>query len=133
VEFQPDHARSIQHAFMFIDPTRDSRRRDELDAEPGFAGLHTPPSAQTPPGQFLSWQPGKLSTVRSEDFSWLLQKNCDLVLQMHLRPSGKAERVEPKIGFYFTDQPPKATPYKFGFVSFAVDVAAGEASYEVWV
>src|SRR6185436_18541730 len=102
------------HAFMRIDPTRESARRDALDAEPGFPGLHTPPTAQTPAGQFLSWQPGKIAAADSEELAWVLEKGCDLVLQMHLRPSGKPEPVQPAVAFYFTDRPPTKTPFKLG-------------------
>src|SRR6185436_6979612 len=44
VELQPGNARVVHHAFMRIDPTRESARRDALDAVPGFPGLHTPPT-----------------------------------------------------------------------------------------
>src|SRR5213075_2779268 len=36
VEFEPGNGRVVHHAFLYLDPTRDSRRRDEEDREPGF-------------------------------------------------------------------------------------------------
>jgi len=125
VELQPDNSRIVHHAFLRIDVTRESRRRDEQDAEPGFGGLHTPASAQTPPGQFLSWQPGKLHTFAPRGLAWTLETNSDLVLQMHLRPSGKPEVLQPSVAFYFTDEPPTNTPFKIGLRTFAIDVPAG--------
>ena len=34
----------------------------------------------------------------------------DLVLNVHLRPSGKPETVNPEIGLYFTDKPQTKFP-----------------------
>ena len=34
----------------------------------------------------------------------------DLVLNVHLQPSGKAEAVAPTVGLYFTERPPRARP-----------------------
>ena len=128
LEFRPDATRAIHHAFLRIDPTRESRRRDALDPGPGFGGLHTPSTAQTPAGQFLSWQPGKQSRFVPDGLSWLLETNCDLVLQAHLRPTGKRENVTASIGFYFTDTPPTNTPFKIGLRSFDIDLPAGASN-----
>jgi hypothetical protein len=117
VELLPGNAKTVHHAFMLIDPTRDSRRRDEQDAEPGFPGLHTPPTAQRPAGHFLSWQPGKLPTADDDDLAWTLEKDTDLILQMHLRPTGKPELIQPSVGLYFTNRRPTKTPFKFGLWS----------------
>ena len=37
-------------------------------------------------------------------------RNSDLVLNMHLQPSGKAETVQPTLGLYFTDRPATLLP-----------------------
>ncbi len=125
IELQPNNPRIVHHAFMRIDATRESRRRDEQEPGPGFGGLHTPTSAQTPPGQFLSWQPGKLHTFAPRGLAWTLETNSDLVLQMHLRPSGKPEVLHSSVAFYFTDEPPTNTPFKIGLRTFAIDIPAG--------
>jgi Flp pilus assembly protein TadD len=131
VELLPGNAKAVHHAFILIDPTRDSRRRDEQDAEPGFAGLHTPPTAQRPAGHFLSWQPGKLPTADDEDLAWALEKDTDLILQMHLRPTGKPERVQPSVGFHFTSRRPTKAPYKFGLWTHAIDIPPGATNHSV--
>src|SRR5438132_3563234 len=58
MELRPGN-KSAHHAFMLYDRTRQSRRIDQQDAEPGFPGMSPPVSANTPTGQFVSWQPGK--------------------------------------------------------------------------
>jgi Tfp pilus assembly protein PilF len=129
VELDPANPRAVHHAFMFIDPTRESRRLDEKDPNPGFPGLHVPASAQAPPGHFLSWQPGKRHTTNSADLAWTLEKNSDLVIQMHLRPTGKPEKIQPSVGFYFADHPAPRRPVKFGLWSYDIDIPAGEPNY----
>jgi tetratricopeptide (TPR) repeat protein len=131
IELQPGNQRIVHHAFMRIDTTRESRRRDEQDGGPGFGGLHTPVTAQTPPGQFLSWQPGKLHTFAPRGLAWTLETNSDLILQVHLRPSGKAESLQSSVAFYFTDEPPTNTPFKIGLRNFAVDIPAGATDHAV--
>jgi len=95
VEFRPGNAKVVHHAFINIDETRQSRRLAEKQAPPGFDGMELPDSAIMPGGQLLGWQPGKVPSVVSEGLSWTLKPNTDLVLQMHLHPSGREEMVKP--------------------------------------
>lgn len=131
VELRPGNAQAVHHAFMFIDPTRESLRLDEKDPQPGFPGLHVPATAQSPAGQFLSWQPGKLHTTDTSELSWPLERDSSLILQMHLRPTGKPEIVQPSVGFYFTDRPPARVPVKFGLWSYDIDIPAGATNHIV--
>jgi Flp pilus assembly protein TadD len=121
----------VHHAFLRIDQTGECRRRDALDPEPGFGGLHTPAGAQAPDGQFLSWQPGKIPIRGNDAHIWTLEPNGDLVFQLHLQPSGKAEMVQPSLGLYFTDTRPILPPFKIGISSFAIDIPAGVRDYRV--
>lgn len=131
VELNPGNAKAVHHAFMLLDPSRDSRRRDAQDVEPGFPGLHTPPSAQAPAGHFLSWQPGKLPTADADEFAWALEPDTDFILQMHLRPTGKPEQVQPSVAFYFTDRQPTRAPLKFGLWTHAIDIPAGATNHVI--
>ena len=131
VELQPGNPRIVHHAFLRIDATDESRRRDAQEPGPGFGGLHTPAGAQTPPGQFLSWQPGKLHTFTPRGLAWTLETNSDLVLQMHLRPSGKPETIQSSVAFYFTEEAPTNTPFKIGLRTLALDIPAGQSDYAV--
>jgi hypothetical protein len=122
VELRPGTPRIVHHAFIRFDPTRESRRWDARDPEPGFSGLHTPPTAQMPAAQFLSWQPGRRASEAPNGLSWLPETNTDLVLQLHLQSTGKPEQIQPSVGFYFTDQPPMNTPVKIGILSHDLDI-----------
>jgi mono/diheme cytochrome c family protein len=131
VEFRPGNLKVIHHAFIRFDPTQESRRLDAQDPAPGFGGIHLPVSAQSPDGYFLSWQPGKVATRPSEGLAWTLEQGADLVLQMHMQPSGKPEPVQSSVGFYFTDKRPTNTPFKIRLTSFDIDIPAGAKSHGV--
>jgi tetratricopeptide (TPR) repeat protein len=129
MEFRPDNPAVVHHAFMLIDTTSESRRLDAQDLEPGFEGMNVGAGAQSPQGHFISWQPGKVARRSPPGMAWRLAPRTDLVLQVHMKPSGKAERLDPKVGFCFTDQPPTRTPFKLVLTSDEIDIPAGEESW----
>jgi tetratricopeptide (TPR) repeat protein/mono/diheme cytochrome c family protein len=130
VELHPG-SKTVHHAFLRIDRTKQSRRLDEEDDGPGFTAMNPPVSAITPGGHFLGWQPGRLPTFVPEGLAWTLEPGSDLVVQMHLQPSGKPEQVQPEVGFYFTDRAPTNTPFKVGLSSFDIDIPAGATNYVI--
>ena len=42
--------------------------------------------------------------------AWRLDPSTDLILNMHLQPSGRPEQIRPSIGLHFTDTPPARVP-----------------------
>ena len=122
VEFRPGNSKIVHHAFILFDRTRESREWDKREAEPGFSGIHAPSTAQPPTGHFLSWQPGKRVSREPDGLPWRLETNTDLVLQLHLKPTGKPEQIQSSVGFYFTDRPPTNTPIKIWLVSYDIDI-----------
>jgi hypothetical protein len=131
MEFHPGNWKVVHHAFMRFDRAGDSRRQDALDAEVGFSGIHTPPGAQAPAGHFVSWQPGKVFSEVHPGLSWQLEPKTDLVLQLHLQPSGKPEQLQASVGFYFTEQPPTNTPTKLSLSAYDIDIPAGASNHVV--
>jgi hypothetical protein len=129
VEFQPGNWKVVHHAAMKLDRTRQSRRRDENETGPGFAGMNFPESAENPGGHFLNWQPGKLPYLLPEEFAWTLEPDSDLVLQLHLQPTGKPETVQSSIGFYFSPTAPTKASFKLVFDWPAIDIAPGVTNY----
>jgi len=100
IEVRPGSARFVHHAIMAIDETGSSRRRDVLDPEVGFDGMDMG-DAHMPDGSILGWTPGMLPFPGIEDVRWQLDPGTDMVLQLHMVPSGKAETIDPVIGFHF--------------------------------
>lgn len=131
VEFRPGNAAIVHHAFIKVDRTGESRRLDEQDPEPGFSFMVTPTGAQIPEGHFLSWTPGRVASTEREDLAWPLDPGTDLVLQLHLRRSGKPETVQSEVGLFFTDRPPTQTPFSLLLTSRAIDLAPGAKDYQI--
>ena len=131
VEFRPGNPRVVHHAFVEFDASRQSRYLTGTSQPPGFDGMDLPPSVHMPMGQMLGWQPGKPAMESPEGLSWLLEKRSDLVLQLHLHPSGKPEAVQPSVGFYFTDRAPSNTPFLLKLARYTIDIPAGEKDYRI--
>jgi len=131
VELLPGNAKVLHHAFINVDETRQSRRLAEKQNPPGFDGMDLPESAVMPGGQFLGWQPGKMPSRVPKGLSWVLKTNMDLVLQMHLHPSGRLETIQPAIGIHYTDQAPTNVPFRIKLARFDFEIPAGAANYLV--
>jgi mono/diheme cytochrome c family protein len=127
-EFRPESA-AVHHARILFDATGESRRRDAADPVCGFPG--TMPPARLPSGHLLGWVLGRQPTLSPPDLPWPLDGQGDLILQLHLRPTGKPEKIHPRLGLYFTNQPPRRQAVLLGLVAQTLDIAAGDSRYEV--
>jgi hypothetical protein len=131
VELWSGNPRVVHHAFLDVDETRQSRRLAASEAPPGFDGMELPESAVMPGGQLLGWQPGKLPHPSPEGLAWILKSNMDLVVQLHLHPSGKPEPVQPSVGFFFTGQAPTNMPFRIKLARFDFEIPPGVSNFLV--
>jgi Tfp pilus assembly protein PilF len=70
--------------------------------------------------------------VEPDGFALRLDPSTDLVLNMHLQPSGKPEEVRPSIGLYFTDRPETKFPLVIELENDnALDIPAGARDFVV--
>ena len=130
IEFHPGNGRVVHHANIRIDRTPATRQLDEADPLPGYDGL-MPRSAEYPDGHFLGWTPGQVAPLVGSDLAWTLDPGSDLVVQLHLQPSGAVEQVLPEIGLYFSDRPPTRTPTILRLGSQSIEIPPGEARYVI--
>jgi Flp pilus assembly protein TadD/mono/diheme cytochrome c family protein len=130
IEFHPGNARVVHHANIRIDRSGATRTLDAADPLPGYDGL-MPRSAEYPEGHFLGWTPGQVAPLVPAELSWPLEPGSDLVVQLHMQPSGAVEEVLPEIGFYFSDRAPSKTPTILRIGSQGIDIPPGEARYVV--
>lgn len=130
LEFRPRN-RAVHHAFFLIDVTRGSRIQAAKDPDTGEGGMDLPESAITPEGHSLSWQPGRKAYISGEGMAWTLPKDADLVIQLHLKPTGKPELIQPEIGLFFTDQPPTKSLLNFPLTSKEIDIPPGTRGYSI--
>ncbi|MEP6783793.1 MAG: tetratricopeptide repeat protein [Acidobacteriota bacterium] len=130
IEFHPGNSRVVHHANIRIDRTAATRKLDEADPLPGYDGL-MPRSAEYPDGHFRGWTPGQIAPLVQADLARTLEPGSDLVVQLHLQPSGAVEEVLPEIGLYFTDRTPTHTPTILRLGSQGIDIPAGESRYVI--
>ena len=147
IEFRPA-ANASHHALFFMDLTGQAVQLDEADPRPGFAGMNFLASSLA--GQRLGqrggalrdraaaglggWAVGGSPRELPEGLARRLAKDADLVLQMHFHPTGKIEREQATLGFYFADAPPKRTlaalqlPPLFGALA-GIDIPPGDKRF----
>lgn len=125
VEFRPDNRQIVHHAFVKVDASGQVHRLDGKDGQPGFEGMSVPESVKMPEGYFLSYQPGKMPASEPPGFGWTLQPGQDLVVQTHLRPTGKPESLQAEVGLYFTDIGPTNLTRTFALNSLNIDLLPG--------
>jgi Flp pilus assembly protein TadD len=130
IEFHPGNARVVHHANIRLDRTAASRELDARDAAPGYDGLMAR-SAVYPDGHFLGWTPGQVAPLVPSDMAWRLEPGTDLVVQLHMQPSGAIETVRPEIGLFFGHQQPTRTPTILRLGSQGIDIAPGVSDYTV--
>jgi len=128
-EFLPG-SNAVHHATMHFDRTRSSRRLDDQDPEPGYEGL-VPHSAMSPDGYFLGWLPGLASNIAPAGMAWPLHAGADLIMMLHLKPGGRTDTIQPKLGLYFSDAPPRLQPILIRLTRQHMDIAPGERKYVV--
>jgi hypothetical protein len=129
-EFRTSSPRVVHHATMMVDATRASRQMDQQDPEAGYEGL-LPMSAANPEGFFVGWTPGQAPFVAAPDTGWRLDQDSDLVVMLHLRPSGSWETVDVAVGLYFNDSPPSRTPALIRLNRQDIDIPPGERRYTI--
>jgi tetratricopeptide (TPR) repeat protein len=103
IEIRPGNARTVHHANLLVDRSQSLRYREKVRGE-GFAGMDLAVPSETfdPDSHFLFWKPGGTPWEEPAGMSWRLDPGNDLILNVHLRPTGKPELVRPSVGIYFT-------------------------------
>jgi tetratricopeptide (TPR) repeat protein/mono/diheme cytochrome c family protein len=114
VEIHPGNPKVTHHANLLIDRTHSARRMEahHPGPGPGFDGMDVEMESDVfePEGHFIYWKPGIPIWVEPDNMAWRLSPGTDLVLNIHLRPSGKPVPIQPTIGLYFSDKKPTLQP-----------------------
>ncbi len=112
VEVRPGEKRIVHHSNLIIDR---SGWGHEQEAKPGagFPGMELANRRSVfdpDDGHFLFWRPGGSPYVEPDGLAWTLDPGNDLILNTHMRPSGRPEQIRPLVGLYFTDKPQTKFP-----------------------
>ena len=130
LELRPGNPRVVHHAVIMLDRDGVARRQNARDSEPGFDGMELG-EVQRPGGHFLGWAPGTMPYAVPDSLAWDLEPGNDLVLQLHLLPSGKPELVQARVGFFFSDTPPTRSPVLLRLGRKDIDIPAGKSDYVI--
>jgi len=135
MEIKPGAPRVVHHANVLIDRTASLRRKHPNDWEQGIAGMElTVDSGQSfdPDSHFLFWKPDSPALIEPGGMPWRLDPGDDLILNMHLKPTGKPETVQATVGLYFADEPATAHPMLLQLEhDSALDIPAGDAAFVI--
>jgi Flp pilus assembly protein TadD len=114
IELHLTNQRVVHHANVILDRNQSLRARDGQDGQPGFPGMdiitEAAPDNFDPDSHFLFWKPATVLRPEPDDMSWRLDPGTDLVLNLHLQPTGKPESVQAEVGLYFSPTPPTRFP-----------------------
>jgi len=133
IEIRPGNRRLVHHANLMVDRMGSARAQETAPGK-GFPGMDVVlmGSPFDPEGHLLFWKPGSTPHIEPDGFALRLDPGNDLVLNMHLQPSGKPEEVRPSIGLYFTDHPQTKFPLVFELENDnALDIPAGARDFVV--
>ena len=134
IEIRPGNKKIVHHANILIDRTQSARGLDGEEGQPGFGGMDLEIASEgfEPESHFLFWKPGTVPYVEPDGMSWLLDKRTDLVLNMHLQPSGRPEVIQASVGLYFTDRAPTLHPMLLQLEhDGTLDIPAGQKDFVV--
>jgi hypothetical protein len=129
LEYRASNRRVVHHALCATDFSGNSRRADEADPLPGYKGSLNIPGILFP-GSLSAWTPGRDPMPLPDGISMPWKKGADLVMQLHLHPSGKSEIEQSSLGFYLTDQPPQRSMIDVGMIDRKIDIPAGERAFK---
>ena len=134
LEILPGNKKVVHHSNLLIDRTQSLRRLDALDPDVGFGGMEIEVESESfePQTHFLFWKPGTVTYEEPPGLAWQLNPGDDLVLNMHMQPSGKPEPIQASIGIYFTDSPSTRFPMLLQLErDELLDIPAGEKNFVV--
>ena len=113
MEIRPGTPQVVHHANVLIDRTaswRHSHPDTWRDGVPGMELMVDAGNTFDPDSHFLFWKPDTPALIEAPGMPWRLDPGNDLILNMHLKPSGKPETVNAQIGLYFSDVPSTKQP-----------------------
>jgi tetratricopeptide (TPR) repeat protein len=133
IEIHPGDKRVVHHANILVDRMEDSRR-DEQTPGAGFPGMELKIESESfdPDSHFLFWKPGTIVRPEPDGMALRLDRGNDLVLNVHLQPSGRPETIQPTLGLYFTDRPATLHPLLLQLDGDnQIDIPPGEENFVV--
>ena len=133
MEVRPGDKRVVHHANVLVDRMQSARTQESAPGA-GFGGMEIKIESEAfdPDSHFLFWKPGTVPYSEPEGMALRLDPGTDLVLNIHLQPSGKEEWIQPSLGLYFTERPATRFPMLLQLENDQkLDIPAGEKNFLV--
>lgn len=138
IEFRPGTRPVVHHALIGFLRAGSAAEMSGKDGKPGFGGPMpvTFVPAFAPTGELDGWAVGQSPHAMPLGLAKRLPKGSDLVVQLHLHPSGKPERERSKVGLYFAAAAPTrrvlqpTVPGLFGLQA-GIDIPPGEKAFTI--
>jgi Flp pilus assembly protein TadD len=135
MEIRPGAPQVVHHANVVVDRTGSLRRLHPNDWQSGVPGMELLVDAGNrfePDSHFLFWKPDTPVLVEPAGMPWRLDPGNDLILNIHLKPSGKPETLDAEVGLYFTNDPPAKQPMLIALErDDQLDIPAGDSSFAI--
>jgi Flp pilus assembly protein TadD/mono/diheme cytochrome c family protein len=135
MEIKPGSPRIVHHANVILDRTASLRRENPDAWRKGVPGMDINVDSGDsfdPDSHFLFWKPDSTALVEPKGMPWRLDEGNDLVLNLHLKPTGKAETTKVRIGLYFTPEPATKQPILVQLEhDGALDIPAGDKNFVI--
>lgn len=128
-ELRPGNLKVVHHSHLMVDTTDSSRQMAAMDSAASLEVMHVSGYAHNPGGFFIGWTPGASADPGRDDLAWRLAPGTDLMLQLHLRPTGAPETVRPRVGLRFASGPPSRTPALILLESRDIDLEPGDTAF----
>jgi mono/diheme cytochrome c family protein len=128
VDFEPSARKVVHHALFFAGPADTFKPGGSDNAFPGLRSGGMP--------SLGGWVPGMTPRFFPDGIAQPLPAHTNLIVQLHLHPSGKAEHERGKMAIYFAKQRPSKrltslqVPPMFGF-AVGIDIPAAERRFTV--
>jgi tetratricopeptide (TPR) repeat protein/mono/diheme cytochrome c family protein len=133
IEIRPGDKRVVHHANVLVDRMESARAQESFPGA-GFGGMEIKIESEAfdPDSHFLFWKPGTAPYIEPDGMALRLDAGTDLVLNIHLQPSGKPEWIQPSLGLYFTEQPATRFPMLLQLENDRkLDIPPGEKNFLV--
>jgi hypothetical protein len=132
-EFRPGNPAVVHHAILFLDSSGMGRAKDAETPEPGYTTFG---SVGIPTAGIVGvWTPGLTPRFYPQNAGMDVRKGTELVLQLHMHPTGKQETDRSSVALYFADKDKpvarKMSRSPFVVGSIVIDIPAGEPEYMI--
>lgn len=97
---------AVRHAEIRLDATGASLERDARERLPGFAGRPHYDGVRQAMDLFAAWTPWTSVQTAPEGAAWRIHPQADVVITCYLQPTGRQERIKPRVGLWLRTEEP---------------------------